>query len=250
MKKLPFLLILFCMVLSLMVSMIIGERDLMLSAILGTFFVYYSFNKVSKKKIALFGMLGILLVAGSTQVKQISSRSDSQNEKTLEESVFGGEFITSGRNFNTILDDKNNWNFQYGIGLCYDMIHAVIPSFIIDVPNSTGWYNERYNEMRDEGYGAGFSFLAEGYLQVGYFGVILWAIIISFIMRFLYYHSNKSVFGLAAYIFMISDIMYSMRGDFSYILSPLLKQVLLSYLLVKYVFKLYPITQMRKNKML
>lgn len=236
-KSLPMKLFVLAILLSLSISLVIGERELFLTIVLGSFLVYYFFFKISKKKIILFTIVGVALVAVLGESRQITNQGGAKSEKTLEEKIFGGEFITSGRNFNTILDDREGWRYQYGVGLYNDVVHSLIPSFIINVQNTTGWYNERYNPRRDEGFGAGFSFLAEGYLQCGYIGVCIWTILLAWLVRFLYNNSNQSVFGLAIYIFMITDIMYSMRGDFSYILSPLIKQVFFSYLLIKVLSK-------------
>lgn len=245
-KSLPKKLLFGAILLSLSISLVIGERELFLTIVLGSFLVYYFFFKVSEKKIILSAIVGVALVAVLGESRQITNQGGTQSEKTLEEKIFGGEFITSGRNFNTILDDRGGWNYQYGAGLYNDVVHSLIPSFIINVQNTTGWYNERYNTRRDEGFGAGFSFLAEGYMQCGYIGVCLWTILLAWLVRFLYKYSNQSVFGLAIYIFMITDIMYSMRGDFSYILSPLIKQVFFTYLLIKVLSKYVVVQNNRK----
>lgn len=233
-KKIPKKIVCYALALSLSISLIIGERELFLTIILGLFLIYYFYFKISWKKILIFAVLGVFIVSYLGDTRQITNRGGGSNQKSLEESLFGGEFVTSGRNFNTLLNNRGDWDYQYGMALIYDISHSIVPSFIINVQNTTGWFNEKYNTRRDQGFGAGFSFLAEGYLQCGYLGVVIWTILLGIIVRKIYYNSNKSIFGLSIYIFMITDIMYAIRGDFSYILSPLIKQVLVCYILLKF----------------
>ena len=236
--KFPLTTIFYASAIALSISLFIGERELFLTIAISSFLIYYKFYRPKLIKILAFGVVGLLLVSVLGEFRQITNQvNDKNEEKTVAESVLGGEFVTSGRNFGTILDNKSSWDYQYGSALVNDMLHSVIPSFIINIESTAGWYNKKYNTRVDEGWGAGFSYLAEGYLQCGYLGVVIWTIILAFIMQLLYRQSHRSLYGFAAYLFMICDTMYSMRGDLSFIISPLLKQVVFMYFFLKFIFR-------------
>ena len=231
-KVFPIKDVLYAFLVSASISVFIGERDIMLTTVLFSFFVYYFFFNPTKKQIAIIVILGILLVPISSQFKQVTtSETDAFSEFSLLESLLGGEFFSSGRNIETLLDNNSSWSFQYGAAIPNDILRSIFPSRFVPVDNSTGWFNHMFNTREDLGYGIGFSFLGEGYLQGGLFGVVVWTIILAMILRVLYNNSSKTIWGFAIYIYMISFIIYSMRGDLSYVLSPLIKHVIIVFVM-------------------
>ena len=224
-------------VLTLLISLIIGERDVFLSVAINSFFVYYYFYKPPLRKVALFVLVGLVAVVVLGQFRQITNRDeDNTSERTLVESFFGSEFGASAYNFEVILNNPGSWQYQHGKGLIQDIVSSFIPSFIWPVNTPSKEYNKKFNSRVDQGYGAGYSYLAEGYQQWGYVGVFIWSVILMIIIHFLYKKSYNTVFGFAAYIFMIALIIYAMRGDLSYVISPLFKQVFLTYLFLLLLF--------------
>lgn len=239
-KKYNFKVLVISLSISLLMSLFLGERDVFFTVALCSFMIYCYFFKPSMKFIASFAFVGILMVPILGMTKQITNQSnlDIQQQAILE-GVFQGEFLSSGRNIEALLINKNTWEFQHGEALYNDIIRSVFPISLVNVQNSTGWFNAKYNSRRDEGYGAGFSYVGEGYLQGGFVGIVIWMFILVFVVKLLYLRSNKTIYGLAAYIFMSSLIIYALRGDLSYIISPLLKQVFLGYYLIVFLFKLF-----------
>lgn len=248
-KKFPVKDVLYAFVVSASISVFIGERDIMLTVVLFSFFVFYFFFKPSTKKVAVLVTLGILLVPISSQFKQVTnSEPVSFSEFSMIESLLGGEFFSSGRNIETLMENKNTWSFQYGAAIPNDILRSLLPSRFLPVDNSTSWFNHQFNSREDLGFGIGFSYLGEGYLQAGYAGVILWTILLSFVLRILYNNSRKSVWGLSIYIYMMSFIIYSMRGDLSYVLSPLIKHVLIAYILCVFLLPRNKKRHFKSNK--
>ena len=237
-KRIPKNLILINIIIALGAALIIGERDVFLTICLLTFFVYYKYFKVSFSKVILFGIVGLISVAVLQTTKQITNKEKiNLPMENMFLAIFGGEFATSGSNLYVLLSNEKNWNYQYGIAIKKDLGRAIVPDYISRQENSTRWFNQKFNPHLDSGYGMGFSFIGEGYLQFGYWGVFIWSFLLALLSLILYSNAQKHIYGFVAYIYMISVTFYAMRGDFSYIISPLLKQVYLSYLVLLFVFK-------------
>lgn len=228
-------------VIGLVISLVVGERDVFLAILLLTLLIYNYYNKISKKKIILFSICAILMIPILSATKQITNQKQIPfSEINFIEGILSGEFISSGRNLETLMKNKNSWNYKYGESLIDDIARAIIPSQISSVQNSTGWFNSRFNERQAQGFGYGFSYIGEGYLQAGIFGIIMWMVFLFIIIKLLYDWGQKGPISLTVYFFMIPIFIYSMRGDISYILSPLFKQALPLYIISTLFYKNRP----------
>ncbi len=220
----------YCMtncIMTLSISLFIGERELFFSVIFCSTVTYNYFRGISKRNL-IFGSLSVLLLIPILgMLKQITNISNlSVNDVNFIETIFQGEFLSSGRNIETLLSHKYNWDYQYGASLIGDMGRTIIPKSIVEFNNATTWFNDNFNSRASTGFGLGFSYLGEGYLQAGILGVIIWTILLCLIIRYLYLNARLTIFKFTIYIFIIPAYIYAMRGDFSYIVSPILKQVL------------------------
>lgn len=237
----PYITVLGAVILTILLSLFIGERDIFLMIMMGAFLVHYNFFKAKFLKTFPFVVLGLASVVVLGQFRQITNLDEDHlsdfGEKTLPEMIFGAEFGASAHNFEVILENEYFWEFQNGKGLIQDIEAAFIPSFIMPVKTPSKIYNEQFNSRMSDGYGAGYSYLAEGYQQWGYIGVFVWTLLLIIITHGLYIKSHKTIFGFAAYIFMIALIIYAMRGDLSYVISPLFKQVFISYLILYFLLR-------------
>lgn len=162
--------------------------------------------------------------------------------------IFQGEFLSAGRNLETILNTYGEWDFFYGETIIWDLARSVIPGFIYAVQNSIGWFNNTFNpDIVAIGQGYGFSFIAEGYINFGYFGIVIWYLILSIVIHFLYKNSQRSTYWFIGYIYMIPYFIYIQRGDLSNFISPLLKQLIvftILFILLNSVMKQF---KRRKN---
>jgi oligosaccharide repeat unit polymerase len=240
-RKFPYITFFCAVILTILLSLFIGERDVFLTVVLGGFLVYNNFFKQHFIKIIPFIIFSFAAVIYLGEYRQITNMSENYlfdfADKTLPEKLFGAEFGASAHNFEVILENENQWEFQNGKGLIQDIEATFVPSFILPVKTPSKIYNEQFNSRLSDGYGAGYSYLAEGYQQWGYVGVFVWTLLLIIITHGLYTKSHKTIFGFAAYIFMIALIIYAMRGDFSFVISPLFKQVFISYLILYFLLR-------------
>lgn len=237
-RKLPYVLVISSLVITLGSALIIGERDVFLTVCLLTFLVYYYHFKVSFKKVIFLGIIGMMTVAVLQTTKQITNKDEvNLPVDNMFEATVGGEFATSGSNLNVLLTNKSSWKYQYGEAIINDVHRSLIPDFISKQDNTARWFNQMFNSHLESGYGMGFTYIGEGYVQFGYIGVVVWSIILGVIVLFLYRKAQKHIYGFVAYIYMMGMVLYAMRGDLSYVISPLVKQVLLTYFLLLLLFK-------------
>jgi oligosaccharide repeat unit polymerase len=228
---------------SLFIALILGERDVLMTFIMLGIFIYYVTYKPPKKNLYLIGILSLFLLPVLGHLKNVFTKDMTGmfSEYNALLAIFNGEFLSAGRNFETILNTYGQWDFFYGETIFWDLARSIIPGFIYTFQNSIGWFNNTFHpDIVAIGRGYGFSFIAEGYINFGYFGIVLWYLILSIIMHFLYKKSQKSTYWFIGYIYMIPYFIYIQRGDLSNFISPLLKQLIvftIFFILINSVLK-------------
>lgn len=238
-KKFPTKYFISAALLTLSISFIIGEREMFFSVIICSTLGLCFFCRLPLKRIIIGSLSIAFLIPILGMTKQITNKSElSFSNVNFVEALFQGEFLSSGRNIEILLNNSNNWEYQYGKSMLLDFQRCIFPTSIIPVQNSTSWFNEHFNDRAYTGFGLGFSYIGEGYLQGGYVGIIIWVAILGLIIGILYQNSFKGILNLSIYIFMVPFSIYAMRGDLSYLFSPLLKQGMLCTGLILIIYSL------------
>ncbi|WP_369048784.1 O-antigen polymerase [Tenacibaculum sp. UWU-22] len=239
-RSFPRMKLIMSLTITVLISLIIGERDVLLTIVLILMLIFYFIKKPSKIRVIVYLGVAIFLIPITSQLKAIFTRNTKPNSENVFIRIFSGEFLSSGRNYETILKYSNAWDYFYGESLLNDIKRSIVPPFIYEFKNSVHWFNSNFfTNGFNLGYGIGFSYLAEGYINFGYFGIILWYFFLMIVVTYLYNSSYKSILGLAIYLLMLPNLIYLQRGDFSYLVSPLFKQVLFFYILLTLINSLY-----------
>lgn len=235
---------------SLLIALVLGERDVLMTFVMLGIFIYYVTYKPSKKSLYIIGILSLFLLPVLGYLKNVFTKDVTGMfaEYNAFLAIFNGEFLSAGRNFETVLNTYGQWDFFYGETILWDLARSVIPGFIYTVQNSIGWFNNTFHpDIVAIGRGYGFSFIAEGYINFGYFGIVIWYLILSMVIHFLYKNSQRSTYWFIGYIYMIPYFIYIQRGDLSNFISPLLKQLIvftILFILLNSVLKQF---KRRKN---
>ncbi len=235
---------------SLLIALVLGERDVLMTFVMLGIFIYYVTYKPSKKSLYIIGILSLFLLPVLGHLKNVFTKDVTGMfaEYNALLAIFNGEFLSAGRNFETVLNTYGQWDFFYGETILWDLARSVIPGFIYTVQNSIGWFNNTFHpDIVAIGRGYGFSFIAEGYINFGYFGIVIWYLILSMVIHFLYKNSQRSTYWFIGYIYMIPYFIYIQRGDLSNFISPLLKQLIvftILFILLNSVLKQF---KRRKN---
>lgn len=218
-----------------------GERDFIFRFILMIMIAMWAMKIIRFKHLLIFVPLMALSIPlsatykyfftqGTTAVRAVSSNS-------ILYSIFYGEFESASANLQIILNDSVNTKGKFGLlQIAYD----IGSGFYSKIPSTGSWFNQHYYaNSRNVQYG--FSLVGEGYVIAGLAGIIILFIIIGLITRWYYKHSFDGIYMFGGYIYYITIVIYSIRGDFSNITSALTKQIGLVLLL------LYIINQVTKN---
>jgi oligosaccharide repeat unit polymerase len=145
-----------------------------------------------------------------------------------------------GKNLEVILHRSNLWDYFYGETLLWDLARGIIPKFIYVPPNPTSWFNDLFfSSLRSTGGANGFSLLAEGYINFGYLGIGIWYVALSLFAYGFYRYSRSSIFTLACYLYMIPFMIHVQRADFSNLISPFWKQLLIPVILLSFAHYLH-----------
>lgn len=201
-------------------SMVTGERDRMLIFIIGLGYLLYSVNMIRKWHLSLLFpifIVGLPILSSAKYLLLTGSLQNSINFTSLRDllvSFFSDEFYTVGRNLMVLYNNRQYAeSFFMGSGILNDIVRVFVSTsyshsswFSQNLTNTTGW---------------GFTIVGVGYVNFGVCGIVLVAVIIGVLIRFLYHKSNKSEIWRTIYIYMIPVLIYSTRADLANIFSPL-----------------------------
>jgi len=212
-----------------LIFLILGERELLFTYIIGLIFLFSYYRKKFLIWIYYCFILLILFVAPYTSLLKsifISGNSIDLNETSFEERGFD-DFMTVGTNIirvyerngltpvtskNLILDDIGN---LFGLSL-----------------NSARWYNLEFLGRGLDMTGYGFSLQLTGFLDISYLGIFVIYSLLAFIVSLIYNLFSKSYLGLSFLISLIYLIVYIQRQDFAYFLNIFVKLMLIPYILM------------------
>jgi oligosaccharide repeat unit polymerase len=215
------------------IAIFLGERDVLLSYIL-VFLIFYNTTYGMSLKAVIFCIVALMIsipILGSLKNIFTSSKGIDLNVSDIAINLLNGEFRSAGFNINVLL--SSSFELKYGASLIYDLLRSLIPAFIYEFENSVSWYNNTYHPgIVAQGRGYGFSLAAEGFINFSYFGVFLWFFIVGLLIRALYRGAVNNEVIRIIYCLSVPFFIYSLRGDLSSIFSPLLKQILIPYVIL------------------
>lgn len=240
-KKVPMYTILFSGIALGTITIFSGERDFIFRYVLMTLLAFWFLRIIELKH---FVIIGPLLAAsiplsvtykyyftqGTTAVRALSTQN-------FLYSLFYGEFESASCNLQIILNDSERTRGLVGV---FQILKDIASAFYSGIQSTNSLFNQYYYTF-SKNVQYGFSLVGEGYLIGGVLGVILLFIIVGLITKYFYLYSTKNVFFLGGYIYYITVVIYSIRGDFSVITSALSKQIglvlLILYLLNRFARK-------------
>ncbi|WP_431803275.1 O-antigen polymerase [Halobacillus andaensis] len=242
-EKLPYKLIVFSLSWGLLIIMISGDRDVFLRLLVVSFIlINVLYINLSKLKLVILSSIMIFLVPLLHYIKNVGvsgSTKFTSNSNILID-VLSQEFDSASSNFMTLLENKNGWGFLWGETLWWDFKRVFLSSFPnITSTSPTVWFNNNfYPNIVEKGGGRGFSLVAEGYLNFGVFGSFLWFLLLGLFIRYLYKKAMNNILLLITYTLMIPIFMYTIRGDFSTLITFFLNHIGLPILII-YILKIF-----------
>lgn len=232
-NKFPWLFSLFNLVFLIIVFLINGERNLVLTYIVVAVLIYDKlYRRINKLLLVVFGISVVLSIPLMQNAKNFLVTLELNNTLSgnIILDIIRSEFSSASLNLMIIIN--NHENLFYGKTLIWD-IGRIFTNFY---QSPTAWYNNLYfPKVVKTGGGRGFSILAEGFINFGYAGSFIWSILLALLIKYTYKLSNKSYEMLFCYILGIPIFIYILRADFAFLFSNFLKQIILPILFI-YLF--------------
>lgn len=214
-----------------------GERDILFRYVVITGLILYYFKIIKNIHLPLLIPVAVIAMPlthvykyyfldGTTRVSSLDANTNIFFE------FLSGEFVTASRNLQVLI---NNSSMTEGLYNGYTILNATLRTLFLDTDFSLiSWYNDTFfPQLTKTGYG--FTLVGEGYVNWGYWGIVIVISIFGLFIKLLYKKSNKNIYYFTIYIYTIPIYMYSIRADLTNIFSPFVKQLLFSMLLI-YIF--------------
>lgn len=215
-----------------------GERDLLYRLVVVFFFIYYVVfqNQKLNKRTVMLGTLGVFSLPLLNKYKYFGLTGVTRSTyNSFVLNFITSDFVSASKNLQIILLDESTRGQFGGLTWLSAFSRALKLDEILqfEALSPIKWYNQTYFAPNRSG--QGFSLVAEGYVNFGYFGIFILFMFVGFLVRRIYHRSNKGSFHFLFYVLSVPVFMYSIRADLANIISPLLWQNGLSLLFLKVV---------------
>lgn len=232
-KRIPWRLVLAVIGWHLFSFLITGERGILLRVLWITFFlVHILYRRIPNRTLAAVAVCGVLVLPLMQELKNVFIRDTPLSLTAANPLVgaLGDEFLAGSENLQTVIENPPR-HYYWGATLWWDVKQAFLPGFLF--PSGTGpaptirFNEEFFPEVVAQGGGRGFSLVAEGYMNFGAAGVILWFLLLGGFVGYLYRKSSNNVVWLTMYIVAMPLIVYVTRADLSNLFSQFGKHIAL-----------------------
>lgn len=220
-KKIPMRQILLVSIALLAITLFSGERDFIFRFLIISVMILWFFKLLKIWHMLIVLPAFSLLLPLSSAFKYYFLRGEiSQNRLGLLYSFLAGEFESSARNLQVLVNNSNSTEGALGF---VQIIKDVISVFNSNFNSPSVWFGETFYAGRQTQYG--FSLVGEGYVIGGAIGIVVLFAIIGVLIGLFYKNAQRNIFTLSSYFYFITVVIYSLRGDFSTILSAVIKQI-------------------------
>lgn len=209
-----------------------GERDylfrLVLLLMLVTFYYKYSY-RYYYLLVAVFAL--VLILPFSQAAKGYFISGGVGYEGYEQGDIFNTEFASAGRNIHYVITRGIS---GYGGETFVGDVKRYFSFLYPDQQSTTAWFNDYVRNSFGEGgtSGWGFSLVAEGYVNFGWYGPILLFFFIGVLTAFVYRFAGRKDYGFLLYLLYVPTLIYVVRADLSNLLSLAFKVNLILVLLI------------------
>lgn len=217
-----------------LITLFSGERDFIFRFLMVNIFVLWFIRKVRiQHLIAMVPVLALLLPLSSTYKYYFLTGTASITNNNIIYSFLSGEFESAARNMQKLI---NNSSYTMGVKGLKQIGLDLLSVFDSSIKSPTAWFNNTYYPTSKTQYG--FTLVGEGYIIAGTIGIVLVFVIVGLIIRLMYKKAYNNIYSLAAYIYFITIIIYSIRADLSTVYAALIKQVFMVLFILRIMEKL------------
>jgi hypothetical protein len=240
--------IVFQVMISLIAIGILGERSPVFVVVVSSMMLWFGTRRCSPV-LVLLGICLLPLVVSLANVGRSLIASGGENiygadQGDYLEFLAKDEFISAGRNISVLLNDEDD-EHPTGRILAGDLMLGVLPgSFCPNAMNGRRYYRNTYFEhLIEKGQGVGFSFHGEGWLVLGWAGLVIWSVILAgfavCIYNMAFCCKGDNYWLMIAFAFLVPNVAYCIRADLSTLMALSLKQTFIPILFLALMEKLY-----------
>lgn len=236
-KDISYILVIGTGVITLLLTLYSGERDIFFIYLMITGLSFYSKKIIRNIHLFILVPLGVLLIPLSASFKGILLTGKLGNEFRFSEFIvdfINGEFRSAAQNMQSLLAYREQTE---GVFSYLQILKDILRVFISDMSNTLDWFNNMF--WYDSKTKYGFTLVGEGFVIDGIVGIIVIFVIFSLTIRLFYKISSRNLYLLTFYICSVPQLMYSIRGDLTNVYSPILKHVVLGLIIVFLLQKVY-----------
>lgn len=227
-----------------------GERDVVFKWTLIATFAWFLKDWINVRLILVIGFLMIAVAPIMKDLGVAFSGGDFELARTfnLYQNVLGGEWSAAGSNLDTILRNPSLYENLSLDRFLADLSRGVMPSGFFYGVNTSSWYTQSYTPVVTGRTipGIGFSLVAACWMYASLIGVIIGGVVFGAVSWWFYRWSVRTPLYASAYFLYVPLALWSLRGDLSFWLSSIIKQVFLPAFLLLVVASFISQTS-RKN---
>ncbi|WHZ23103.1 MAG: hypothetical protein OJF47_002215 [Nitrospira sp.] len=229
-KRFPWALVFFSIGWNASSFLLSGERDLVFRILWISIFVFHVlYREIPRWCLAILATSAIVLVPIMGDLKNVLLK-ESEVEvvvSAIAVRVLNDEFLTASENLQYYLSRATFEPFYMGETLLWDIKRALLPGVLVqDGPDPQRHFNTMFfPDVVAQGGGRGFTLVGEGYMNFGWFGVVLWFVILGWFVRTLYARATTNKSWFVVYVVSMPLLVYIIRADFSNLLAQFAKHI-------------------------
>ncbi len=236
-QRFPWALILFAVGWNTLSFLLSGERDLVFRIFWVTIFLYHAlYREIPRWVLAILATSAIVLVPIMEDLKNLLLKETETSVimSSMAVRVLNDEFLTASENLQYYLSRAAFEPFFLGETLLWDIKRALLPWFMVqEGPDPQRYFNVMFfPEVVERGGGKGFTLVGEGYMNFGWFGVVLWFAFLGWFVRALYVKALENKIWFLMYVVSMPLIVYIIRADFSNLLAQFVKHIAFPMLVI------------------
>lgn len=219
-----------------------GERDVVFKWVLMALFAGVLRSWVSVRWVVIIGVLAVILGPITKDLGLFIGGGEIEfvRTKQLHVYILDQEWSAAGRNLEVILRDPALYEGKGMERFVEDFSRGLMPGALYSGVNTSSWYTESYTPFVTgrEVPGIGFSMVGALWIYSGFLAVVLGGVVYGAVSWWFYRQVRKGALYASGYLLYVPLALWSLRGDISFWISSLIKQIFLP-LLVLFLISLF-----------
>ncbi len=217
---------------TLLFTLYTGERDAFIRFTVVIVFALFYLKIIKKRHFLILIPLFVLVMILSVYFKYYFSSgiiNTADRDGGILYQFLKTDFISQGRNFQYLLNNPWTKGCRNYLLILTEMLYPFVPGGLFFNPDR--WFNYEVHTGTFKGYA--FTLVGTGYIIDGLLGVIVVFVVVGLFVRTIYKRSTHGIYGLCAYIYTITTVVFSFRESLNTLFVSTVRVVFLSIFLCR-----------------